>query len=60
MSTEKDKTNTLIINDIMNSFRNKFHADLAEGESENSVFEKLVAYLITCKHAYDYDFNFQN
>lgn len=60
MSTEKNKTNTLIINDIMNSFKNKFHSDLAEGEPENSVFEKLVAYLITCRHAYDYDFNFQD
>lgn len=49
-----------MINDIMNNFKNKFYVDIAPEESDNSVFEKLVAYLMTCKHSSDYDFSIQD
>lgn len=58
MSTHRSKT--LMINDIMNNFKNKFYVDIAPEESDNSVFEKLVAYLMTCKHSSDYDFSIQD
>lgn len=58
MSTKKPKT--LMINDIMTTFKNKFSSDISLEESENSVFEKLVAYVMTCKHSSDYDFSLQD
>ena len=58
MSTKKSKT--LMINDIMTTFKNKFSSDISLEESENSVFEKLVAYVMTCKHSSDYDFSLQD
>lgn len=57
MSTE---STTLMINDIMNQFRIRFQRDIEPGESDEKVFEKLVAYLMTCKHALDYDFDIQD
>lgn len=58
MSTKKSKT--LMINDIMTSFKNKFVLDLSPEESEDSVFEKLAAYLVTCKYSSDYEFSLQD
>lgn len=49
-----------MINDIMNQFRIIFQRDIEPGESDDKVFEKLVAYLMTCKHALDYDFDIQD
>lgn len=58
MSTQK--STTLMINDIMNQFRLRFQRDIEPGESDDKVFEKIVAYLMTCKHALDYDFDIQD
>lgn len=57
MPTQKS---TLMINDIMNQFRIRFQRDIEPGELEDKVFEKLVAYLMTCKHALDYNFDIQD
>lgn len=50
----------MLIDDIINQFRILFDKDIEPGEEGEKVFEKLIAYLMTCKYASDYNFDIQD
>lgn len=49
--------NTFMINNLITKFKNECHADIDVSDSIDTIFEKFVGYLVTCKYASDSRFS---